>query len=122
MGTFLAAFWRETSIVLLVVFIYLANTFYVDRIKLERDLAEAKYGTISYVLEQQSNAILESSETTQRIVKEEMGSLGERLERESSEQRKQIEELLKADVPDESLEALMEFLIKTVDDLRWSNE
>ena len=122
MGTFLAAFWRETSIVLLVVFIYLANTFYVDRIKLERDLAEAKYGTISYVLEQQSNAILESSETTQKIVKEEMGALGERLERESNEQRQQIEELLKADIPDESLEALMEFLIKTVDDLRWSNE
>lgn len=122
MGTFLAAFWRETSIVLLVVFIYLANTFYVDRIKLERDLAEAKYGTISHVLEQQSNAILESSETTQKIVKEEMGALGERLERESNEQRQQIEELLKADIPDESLEALMEFLIKTVDDLRWSNE
>lgn len=121
-GAFFAAFWRETSIVALIVFIYLANTFYVDRIKLERDLAEARYQTVSTVLETQSRQILENSEATKRIVKEEMQDLDSRLERQTNQQRRQIEELLKTEIPDSSVEEIVQFLIETVDQLRWAND
>ena len=122
MGTFILAFWRETMIVSLILFIYLANTFYVDRIKLERDLAQARYETVSTVLQNQSNKILENSETTKRIVQEEMEGLDSRLDRQSRQQRQQIEELLKTEIPDSSVEEIVQFLIETVDQLRWSND
>lgn len=121
-GAFFVAFWREASIVALIVFIYLANTLYVDRVKLERDLAQARYETVSTVLENQSNKILENSEATKRIVQEEMEGLDSRLERQSNQQRKQIEELLKTEIPDSSVEEIVEFLIETVDQLRWTND
>lgn len=122
MGAFILAFWRETMIVSLIAFIYLASTFYVDRIKLERDLAQARYETVNTVLQNQSNKILENSETTKRIVQEEMEGLDSRLDRQSRQQRQQIEELLKTEIPDSSVEEIVQFLIETVDQLRWSND
>ena len=121
-GGFLIAFWRETAIATLIVFMYLANVFYVDKIRLERDLAQSRYDTVSHVLETQSNKILENSETTKRIVQNEMSALDNRLNRQSREQKEQIEELLKSEVPDGSMEELMQFLIETVDQLRWTDD
>ncbi len=121
-GGFLIAFWRETAIATLIVFMYLANVFYVDKIRLERDLAQSRYDTVSHVLETQSNKILENSETTKRIVQDEMSALDNRLNRQSREQKEQIEELLKSEVPDGSMEELMQFLIETVDQLRWTDD
>lgn len=123
MGAFILAFWRETLILTLVAFIFLADAFYVDKIKLERDLAQAKYNTVSHVLENQSNQILENSEATRRIVTEEMENLQNRLDALTEEQRQQIEDLLKVEIPEDSLEDLIDFLIDLAEgDLRWSND
>lgn len=122
MGTFILAFWKEISIALLLLFIFGANEIYVDRIKLERDLAQAKNETISQVLEDQTKEILEASKRTERIVSEEMKGLDDRLDKLTEEQKKQIEDLLEVEIPEECGEEFNQFLIDMVDQLRWAND
>ena len=105
------------------MFIYLANSVYVDRIKLERDLAQSRYETVNVVLETQSRQILENSEATKRIVREEMLELDRRLEQLNRDQQQQIRDLLEVEIPQDSVEDLMDFLIDLASErLKWSDD
>lgn len=123
MSVILYTYWREFLILSLIMFIYLANSVYVDRIKLERDLAQSRYETVNVVLETQSRQILENSEATKRIVREEMLELDRRLEQLNRDQQQQIRDLLEVEIPQDSVEDLMDFLIDLASErLKWSDD
>lgn len=123
MGTYaisiLTKFWRELSVLGLVAFIYLANTFYVEKIKLERDLANSRVETIQTVLDAQIQRIKDSAERVENIVQSEMQTLDDRLDRLSNRQRQQIHDLLSVEVPDACSDDINDFLIRMIDELRW---
>jgi len=122
MGTILLTFWREAAIGGLLLFIVLANQFYVNSIKLERDVAEANLSLTEYILESQSDKILQASEDTQNIVRDNMERLDTRLDRLTRDQRKQIEDLLKIEIPVECGEEFNQFLIDRAHELGWPDE
>lgn len=113
-------FWRELAIVGLFLFIWGANEFYVEKIKLERDLAVSKKEQIEKVLNDQSQKILDAAEETKQIVQTEFSELDSRLDALSDEQKQQLEDLIDLEIPEGCGEELNEFLINVAEqELRW---
>lgn len=118
----LAVFWRELTIAGLLLFMVLANKFYVNTIKLERDMAELQAEIMKERLDNQSAQILKESEKTRREVLEGLSLLDTRLAEMNRDQKALIEDLLKLEIPVECGEDFNRFLIDMVDQLRWSSD
>lgn len=124
MGTVIAIakqFWKEIAIVSLIAFIWGANEFYVERIKLQRDLAISQKETVENALERQSKEILEEAKRTRKAVEENFEELDDRLNDLSDEQKRQLEDLINLEIPEGCGEEFNEFLINVAnEELRWN--
>jgi hypothetical protein len=109
-------------LLIMAITLYGANHFYfgpkIDKLESDIKVVTNERDDARETVEEQNKAITNLSEIAAKITQEEIGELKDMLENMSEENRRVIESILEAGVP-EGCEDSRQFLIDMIDQLQW---
>jgi len=102
--------------------LFVSNHFYfdpkIDKLKTEVKMVTVERDNARATIEEQNKAIIELSKISEKVTREEIEELKDMLERMSEDNRKAIESIIDAGVP-EGCEDSRQFLIDMINQLQW---